>query len=597
MVSQVMDDIGASVEIRDRYIESTTLDEIILSFQAKWTAGSVYTCGSKMEGTRTNGMQSDTDIVIVQESLPAITNIGDAKDHKLCFLIVQDATTPAGYVKLQRVIDGIPQFKSPVPLQFSGSRCLRFDNEGRELLYTLKSFSNTHKFVQRHGPTISSRPTMFGAAKRPVPMQCSGSGCLFFCDEDRVLLDTSQCLLDIPEFVERHGPAMSSKPTMFGAAIDLVPAIRCRSFPECAQKWITRKRHPGWSGSDLINMCKSLGCFFVRVGHPNSPEMDSQWRISFSLQERLFVTHFNSTQLHCYVLLKLIKKEIIVKLLQKECITSYHCKTCMLYMIENTPVSFWTEENLLVCLHNCLKLILQWVKEGICPNYFIPEENMFDGRVNDIVRSRLCRVLTDLISAHFGFLLSINSDQFGLRLDSMLKGTMLSKEYLWNYLNFMKTILVLGTVHHALALHVCIMDQIKENDSHTALNGTLSRMMEFKQHTDNGTEHTFEETTRALSLTEPYVEMSLMSMTIAYVNSTQGSTKTTYNAMISDRWNEIGSTSDAFSAKLKQACLLHMSGYSVVSLDLLLSLESKMNSKVVSICRCSSAESHFPSLV
>ena len=113
MVSQVMDDIGASVETRDRYIESTTLDEIILSFQAKWTAGSIYICGSKMEGARTNGMQSDTDIVIVQESLPAIRNIGDTKDHKLCFLIVQDATTPAGYVKLQRVIDGIPQFKSP----------------------------------------------------------------------------------------------------------------------------------------------------------------------------------------------------------------------------------------------------------------------------------------------------------------------------------------------------------------------------------------------------------------------------------------------------------------------------------------------------
>ena len=160
-------------------------------------------------------------------------------------------------------------------------------------------------------------------------------------------------------------------------------------MPECAFKWFGRERHYNWPSQEQIDKCKTLECFFVQVGHPNSDEKHLQWRISLSLQERLLVTSFNSVQLKCYVLLKMIKKERIHKALGEKSLTSYHFKTSMLYMIENTPAEFWTEENLLVCVHHCLRQMLLWVETGVCPNYFIPEENMFDGRIFGQVRCRL----------------------------------------------------------------------------------------------------------------------------------------------------------------------------------------------------------------
>ena len=89
------------------------------------------------------------------------------------------------------------------------------------------------------------------------------------------------------------------------------------------------------------------------------------------------MSYFNSVQLKCYILLKIIKKELINPN-NPESLTSYHIKTCMLYMKEKTPAEFWRPENLLGCMLTALKVLSRWAKEGNCPDYFIPDENMFD---------------------------------------------------------------------------------------------------------------------------------------------------------------------------------------------------------------------------
>ena len=87
---------------------------------------------------------------------------------------------------------------------------------------------------------------------------------------------------------------------------------------------------------------------------------------------------FNSVQLKCFVLMKILKDEVINKKVKEKILTSYHCKTCMLYMVETTPMDFWIPKNLLKCLQVCLLKLWQWAKRKRCPNYFIPKENMFD---------------------------------------------------------------------------------------------------------------------------------------------------------------------------------------------------------------------------
>ena len=125
-------------------------------------------------------------------------------------------------------------------------------------------------------------------------------------------------------------------------AADIVFAFQCSSWPSCSSEWLARKTHVNLPTLEVIAMCKTLGCLFVPVGHPNSDERNLLWRTSFSEQERLLITSFNSVQLKCYILLKIIKKELVVPRIP-DSLSSYHLKTCMLYLMENTPVSLETK--------------------------------------------------------------------------------------------------------------------------------------------------------------------------------------------------------------------------------------------------------------
>ena len=40
--------------------------------------------------------------------------------------------------------------------------------------------------------------------------------------------------------------------------------------------------------------------------------------------------------------------------------------------------------------------MLKWIKCGFCPNYFIPTENLFDGKLNDSVRLLSVNIVLDL---------------------------------------------------------------------------------------------------------------------------------------------------------------------------------------------------------
>ena len=219
-----------------------------------------------------------------------------------------------------------------------------------------------------------------------------------------------------------QGPARRIAATGPQLPIDNVPALRCRKWPDCASEWLTRERSYNWPQRDLIEYFKQLGCFLVCVGQPGSNEYLLQWRWSFSLQERHLVSRFNSVQLKCYILLKIIKKDIINNALGEDVLTSYHCKTCLLYLIENTPQVFWTPDNLLICLYECLQKIMECVETRNCPNYFIPAENMFKGRMDEQKRIKLRDLLRLVISSDFKYLLSVRTANLGDRLMNNITG-------------------------------------------------------------------------------------------------------------------------------------------------------------------------------
>ncbi|KAL3860138.1 hypothetical protein ACJMK2_010303 [Sinanodonta woodiana] len=212
-----------------------------------------------------------------------------------------------------------------------------------------------------------------------------------------------------------HGPA-NTKYYSSGFSTDTVIAHRALSWPYMALEWIKRKRNHNWPSQETIAVIQQSGTLLVPVGQPISPEGHLEWRISLSYGEKILVWQFSSTQYKCYVLLKMINKYFIQPKVGDNMLTSYHCKTCMFYLIESTPATLWQPQNLLTCIELCLKKLRTWVEEGNCPNYFIPEENMFMGKVYGHIQSNLANVLHDLIRQNGKYLTGIPIFKIGQNL-------------------------------------------------------------------------------------------------------------------------------------------------------------------------------------
>ena len=389
-----------------------------------------------------------------------------------------------------------------------------------------------------------------------------------------------------------HGPAVSRKEQINASDVD---AYRCRTWPACASEWLTRRRYHNWPSQEQIDKCKTLGCFLMKAGHPRSDEKRLQWRISFALQERLLVTEFNAVQLKCYVLLKMINIEKIPNTIGEKLPSSYHFKTCMFYMIENTPAEFWREENLLVCLHQCLRQMLECVERGECSNYFMPGENMLDGRICVQMQNKLGDVLRRILAAEFKFLLDIRSDELGNNFQKALSQRVLDpkklasmprqrfNQYLYHIYQVVSCLLHNRNMMFTLNGYVDIGNICK-------FASCLYKKKYRLQTMSRVTEHSQTETREAISLLLPYVDITLMSVLVVAARRMSSSNELILSLLTSEKWHMISLESDMFSSKLKQASLLYMLGYYELSLEILLGLEDKIGQGIVSFCDCKGAE-------
>ncbi|KAL3855301.1 hypothetical protein ACJMK2_014517 [Sinanodonta woodiana] len=306
----------------------------------------LYVFGSQAEATTTQGLKSDVDILACINDISVLQSTPSLDTSGLAYIMVSDASTPPGYVKLQTM-----NRDSVLPRHHS------FDSFGNSVLCSRNFYSAN--YWERHGP----------AHKK-------------ICDS--------------------------------GHSVDFVPAMRIRYWPCQASQW--ENRINSYPSQAHILLIKQTGALLVPVGHPLSPESHLEWRISISYGEKILVWQFNSTQYKCYVVLKMIKKHFVQPKCGDKALSSYHCKTSVFYALQSTPSFLWQPENLLLCVELCLRTLCQWVQIGYCPNFFIPEENMFDGKVYGHIQVQLLAVLHDLLRQEGKYLLSLSCDGVGQRL-------------------------------------------------------------------------------------------------------------------------------------------------------------------------------------
>ena len=194
----------------------------------------------------------------------------------------------------------------------------------------------------------------------------------------------------------RSGPAVKyAKSTL--TENDLVFAYQCMTWPQIADEWFGREHRHSWPSNETIEEFRNMPCLLVPAAHPHcTMNRHQHWRLSFSLQERHLMVNLTDVQYKCYVLLKMIKEDIITAKLGKS-LTSYHCKTSLFYTIEENDQTIWRPENLLECVRKCLQRLLNWAKKGFCPNYFLPSSNLFLGKVEDDKFGKLVLILEELV--------------------------------------------------------------------------------------------------------------------------------------------------------------------------------------------------------
>jgi hypothetical protein len=77
----------------------------------------------------------------------------------------------------------------------------------------------------------------------------------------------------------------------------------------------------------------------------------------------------------------LILKEIISQHEEiSELLCSYFLKTTLFWVIEETQRSIWDPKYMMLCFHLCLERLMKFIIDENCPNYFLPLNNMFNGR-------------------------------------------------------------------------------------------------------------------------------------------------------------------------------------------------------------------------
>jgi hypothetical protein len=231
----------------------------------------------------------------------------------------------------------------------------------------------------------------------------------------------------IPEVVVNvkiyvHGPCLSN----IGETMDLAYCFHLRTWPRQSKQWIYRHRPGQWPTDMLINDIVNYGCILVPIGPKEIDNNELLWRISFSMAEKQLSHSMNYTQILCYALLKLSLKNIINRNDKvKGLLCSYFMKTAVFWLSEEICTNTFKLQNLFHCYFLCLDKIITWVKCCYCPNYFIPEHNMFRGKINRANSWLLINVLERLRN---GDALTVNTL---LNSEAVLHESCVNPELFW----------------------------------------------------------------------------------------------------------------------------------------------------------------------
>ena len=145
---------------------------------------------------------------------------------------------------------------------------------------------------------------------------------------------------------ESHGPALivtdedGNKREKARVFRDYVYCLYVPIWPKSTNSWISRERFHRWPS------------WMARVG--------TQFRREYGISLCLFK----------YLMKNELTKQLDVK--------SYYLKNLFFWGCEEKPQEFWKRENIAICLIYLMEKLAECLKRGELPQYFLPENNLFN---------------------------------------------------------------------------------------------------------------------------------------------------------------------------------------------------------------------------
>lgn len=201
--------------------------------------------------------------------------------------------------------------------------------------------------------------------------------------------------------IKYHGPCANS--FMGCVESDHVLCLHCSYWPKLTEDWRKRCALHNWPPKHVLEAILKHGCHLVPVGSkilPNENEDELEWRMSFSLAEQKLVYSMNHTQFLCYGLLKIFLKEVVNRDVEEPFLCSYFVKTTMFWLMQTGHIT-WCPRDLLDCFWKCVMYLLYCSNQGMLPNFFIPQNNMFASKLTTAKGVRELKSLSEKLNGYY----------------------------------------------------------------------------------------------------------------------------------------------------------------------------------------------------
>ena len=187
---------------------------------------------------------------------------------------------------------------------------------------------------------------------------------------------------------------------------DVVPALPIY-LRDTLKEWTHRQRYHDWPPPEVVLGVLATEACLVAISLSECKDAHLEWRICFPQGEKRLLHSLNEVQLKVYVLLKMVKREIISKV--SDGITSYMMKNVIMWVCEGMPSALFIPEFLVDRLKNALHFIKVCIVNNFLPCYLIPQRNLLLGKLEGHNKYLVLNILSELIDSNAAYLLQCNS--------------------------------------------------------------------------------------------------------------------------------------------------------------------------------------------